>query len=265
MAAADRASARLYHRVVVWLLFLILLLPLAGTLLYSLATSWSATLLPSGLTLKWYLALWTDARFLTAFGHSLLVCVGALALAVVLILPLLFVVHYHFPRLDALMNILILLPFAVPPVVSSVGLLQLYGSGPLAMTGTPWILIGCYFTVALPFMYRAITNNLQALNLRDLMDAAQLLGASPWQAAWRVVLPNLRKGLMVALLLSFSFLFGEFVFANLLVGTQYETLQVYLNNMRNSSGHFNSALVISYFLFVLVMTWIATRLNKDTH
>eukprot|EP01030_Chromulinospumella_sphaerica_P007855 gene7855-7688_t len=149
------------------------------------------------------------------------------------------------------MNILILLPFAVPPVVSSVGLLQLYGSGPFAMVGTPWILIGCYFTVALPFMYRAITNNLQAINLRDLMDAAQLLGASTFQAAFLVVLPNLRKGLMVALLLSFSFLFGEFVFANILVGTRYETLQVYLNNMRNSSGHFTSALVISYFLFVL--------------
>jgi putative spermidine/putrescine transport system permease protein len=198
-----------------------------------------------------------------AFGQSLLVCVGALMLSVVLILPLLFVVHYHFPKLDALMNILILLPFAVPPVVSSVGLLQLYGSGPMAMVGTPWILIGCYFTVALPFMYRAITNNLQAINLRDLMDAAQLLGASTWQAAFLVVLPNLRKGLMVALLLSFSFLFGEFVFANILVGTRYETLQVYLNNMRNSSGHFTSALVISYFFFVLVLTWVANILNKD--
>ncbi|WP_257205392.1 ABC transporter permease, partial [Pseudomonas monteilii] len=133
----------------------------------------------------------------------------------------------------------------------------------MAMVGTPWILIGCYFTIALPFMYRAITNNLQAINLRDLMDAAQLLGASTWQAALLVVLPNLRQGLMVALLLSFSFLFGEFVFANLLVGTRYETLQVYLNNMRNSSGHFNSALVISYFAFVLVLTWVANRLNKD--
>ncbi|MDV9033871.1 MULTISPECIES: ABC transporter permease [unclassified Pseudomonas] len=252
-----------YHRTVVYLLFLILLLPLAGTLLYSLATSWSATLLPSGLTLKWYVQLWSEPRFLAAFGQSLLVCIGALVLSVVLILPLLFVVHYHFPRLDALMNILILLPFAVPPVVSSVGLLQLYGSGPMAMVGTPWILIGCYFTIALPFMYRAITNNLQAINLRDLMDAAQLLGASPLRAALTVVLPNLRKGLLVALLLSFSFLFGEFVFANLLVGTRYETLQVYLNNMRNSSGHYNSALVISYFAFVLVLTWVANRLNKD--
>jgi len=263
MSRAEHNAPGLYHRVVVWLLFLILLLPLAGTLLYSLATSWSASILPSGLTFKWYLQLWGDPRFLQAFGQSLVVCVGALVLSVLLILPLLFAVHYHFPRLDALMNVLILLPFAVPPVVSSVGLLNLYGSGPLAMVGTPWILIGCYFTVALPFMYRAITNNLQAINLRDLMDAAQLLGASTFQAAFLVVLPNLRKGLMIALLLSFSFLFGEFVFANLLVGTRYETLQVYLNNMRNSSGHFNSALVISYFFFVLLLTWGANRLNKD--
>lgn len=263
MSRAEHNAPGLYHRVVVWLLFLILLLPLAGTLLYSLATSWSASILPSGLTFKWYLQLWGDPRFLQAFGQSLVVCVGALVLSVLLILPLLFAVHYHFPRLDALMNILILLPFAVPPVVSSVGLLNLYGSGPLAMVGTPWILVGCYFTVALPFMYRAITNNLQAINLRDLMDAAQLLGASTFQAAFLVVLPNLRKGLMIALLLSFSFLFGEFVFANLLVGTRYETLQVYLNNMRNSSGHFNSALVISYFFFVLLLTWGANRLNKD--
>ena len=91
------------------------------------------------------------------------------------------------------------------------------------------MLVGCYFTIALPFMYRAITNNLQAINLRDLMDAAHLLGASTWKAALLVVLPNLRKGVMVALLLSFSFLIGEFVFANLLVGTRYETLQVFLN------------------------------------
>ena len=259
----SRNASPLYHRVVVYALFLILLVPLAATLLYSLATSWSASVLPDGLTLKWFMTLWSDPRFLVAFGQSLLVCFGALILSVALVLPLMFVIHYYFPRLDALMNVLILLPFAVPPVVSSVGLLQLYASGPVPIVGTPWILVGCYFTIALPFMYRAISNNLQAINLHDLMDAAHLLGASTWKAAFLVVLPNLRNGLMVSLFLSFSFLFGEFVFANLLVGTRYETLQVYLNNMRNSSGHFNSALVISYFFFVLVFTWAATRLNKD--
>ncbi|MCO2080025.1 ABC transporter permease, partial [Pseudomonas aeruginosa] len=162
MSRADRRPAALYHRLVVCALFLILVLPLAATLLYSLATQWSATLLPDGLTLKWYLTLWSDQRFLLAFARSLLVCFGALAFSVLLILPLMFVIHYHFPRLDGVMNVLILLPFAVPPIVSSVGLLQLYASGPLEMIGTPWVLVGCYFTIALPFMYRAITNNLQA-------------------------------------------------------------------------------------------------------
>ncbi|MDO9617254.1 MAG: ABC transporter permease subunit [Pseudomonas sp.] len=262
MSHAEKRSP-LFHQLVVYSLLLILLLPLLGTLLYSFSTSWSASVLPSGLTFKWYLALWSDARFLAAFGRSLLVCLAALALSLVLILPLLFVVSYHFPKLDAVMNVLILLPFAIPPVVSSVGLMQLFAGGPLPILGTPWILIGCFFTIALPFMYRAISNNLQAINLRDLMDAAHLLGASTWRAAFMVVLPNLRKGLMVSVFLSFSFLFGEFVFANLLVGSRYETLQVYLYNMRNDSGHFTSALVISYFLFVLLMTWAANRLNKD--
>lgn len=255
-------SEYVYHRVVVWLVLLILALPLVATLLYALATRWGASMLPDGLTLKWMVQLWNDPRFLLALGRSLLLCFGALLLSLILVLPAMFVIAYYFPKLDGVMNILILLPFAVPPVVSSVGLLQLYSAPPLMLTGTPWILIGCYFTLALPFIYRAIANNMQAINLRELVDAAHLLGASTWQAAWLVVLPNLRKGATIALLLSFSFLIGEFVFANLLVGTRYETLQVYLYNVRNSSGHFSSALVIAYFLVVLLVTWLANTLNR---
>lgn len=253
----------IYHRVIVWLVFLALALPLVATLLYALATNWSATILPDGFTFKWMNKLWSDPRFLVALGHSLLICFGALIFSLVLVLPTMFVIAYYFPKLDAVMNILILMPFAVPPVVSSVGLLQLYSQPPLLLTGTPWILIGCYFTIALPFIYRAIANNMQAINIRELIDASHLLGASTWQAALLVVLPNLRKGALIAVLLSFSFLIGEFVFANILVGTSYETLQVYLYNVRNASGHFSSALVISYFFVVLLVTWLANILNRE--
>ena len=86
MNRAEPGSAALYHRVVVYLLFAILLLPLAGTLVYSIASSWSATILPSGFTFKWYIQLWSDPRFLHAFGQSLLVCVGALVLSCLLTL-----------------------------------------------------------------------------------------------------------------------------------------------------------------------------------
>lgn len=257
----QNANHSLYHKTVVYGIVGIMLVPIIATLVYSLSSRWGATILPDGFTFDWYLKLLSDTRFIEAFGRSLLVCVAALALSTLLILPTIFVVFYYFPKLDRVMNLLILLPFAVPPVVSSVGLLQLYADSAVPIVGTPWILIGTYFTIALPFMYRALANSFSAINLRDLMDAAHLLGASTTQAFLQIVLPNVRKGLMASLFLSFSFLLGEFVFANILVGTRYETLQIYLYNMRQTSGHFTSALVMTYFLFIFFCTWLASRLG----
>lgn len=257
----QNANHSLYHKTVVYGIVGIMLVPIIATLVYSLSSRWGATILPDGFTIDWYLKLLSDARFIEAFGRSLLVCGAALALSALLILPAIFVVFYYFPKLDRVMNLLILLPFAVPPVVSSVGLLQLYADSDVPIVGTPWILIGTYFTIALPFMYRALANSFSAINLRDLMDAAHLLGASTTQAFLQIVLPNARKGLMASLFLSFSFLLGEFVFANILVGTRYETLQIYLYNMRQTSGHFTSALVMTYFLFIFFCTWLASRLG----
>lgn len=253
----------LYHYSVLSLLLLILMAPIAATALYSVSTSWGATLLPDGLTLDWYYQLWTDERFLTAFFRSLWICFAALLVAIGCTFPVIFVVYYVFPKLKSAMNLVVILPFAIPPVVSSVGLLQLYSGDPLALTGTPWILIGCYFMIALPFIYRAIENNLNAINLFDLIDTAHLLGANTLQAVWRIILPNLKNGLLSAICLSFSFLIGEFLFANMLVGGQYETLQVYLYNIRNRSGHYASALVVSYFLLILMATLIANTLSRE--
>ncbi|AOI60905.1 ABC transporter permease [Burkholderia diffusa] len=253
-----------FHRGVVGLLSVLLVAPVVATLLYSLSRHWEATILPEGLTFDWYARLWHDTRFLIAFGHSLLLCVGTLLLATLTIVPAAFVVCYRFPRLDRWMNVLILIPFSMPPVVASVGLLQLFADGPLPLVGTPWILLGSYFTIVLPFVYRALADSLRSLDVTSLMDAAYLLGADTPQAFVRVILPNLRKGLTASLLLSFSLLLGEFVFANMLAGARYETLQVYLYGLNAGSGHLTSALVMSYFLSTLVLTGFATRLGHSS-
>ncbi|MAY70494.1 MAG: ABC transporter permease [Halomonas sp.] len=263
-AAAPLSATFNPYAWIVGSVFAVLALPLVATLGYALATRWGATLVPDGLTLAWFVELWTTPRFLAAFARSLAVAVGALALSLVLVMPVALLAHTRYPWLDRWMNTLILMPFAVPPVVSSVGLLKLYAGGPLPLVGTPWILIPTYFTIVLPFMYRAIANSLRAVDVQSLMDAAQLLGAGPLKAFFLVILPNLRGGVQIAIFLSFSFLVGEFVFANMLVGTRFETLQVYLNNMRGASGHFTSALVITLFAFTLILTWLGNRQAEHT-
>lgn len=142
-------KAKIYHYAVLFLVFLFLALPLMATFLYSISTSWGVSVLPDDLTLKWYQELFHDERFLLALWHSLLVCVGSILLSVILVSPLVFVLNYYFLKLKAFVNILIIMPFAVPPIVSCVGLLQLYADN---MGGTAWILIFTYFTIALPFI-----------------------------------------------------------------------------------------------------------------
>ncbi|MDO5679300.1 MAG: ABC transporter permease [Pelistega sp.] len=253
-------KGNLYHKSVITIVMLLLLIPLLATLLYSFSAVWGATVLPEKLTLDWYIKLWSDPRFLISFARSIFLCFISIFVSLLVIVPLAFIIEYRYPKWQSMMDIVILLPFAMPPIVASVGLLQIFSGSPIM--GTPWILVGCYFTIVLPFMYRSLVNNLRALNLHDLMDAASLLGSSAPQAFMRVVLPNIRKGILSAWFIAFSLLFGEFVFANMLVGTNFETLQVYLYNMRQTSGHFTSAIVISYFLVILILTLLANRFNK---
>lgn len=253
---------QLYHKTVIGVTALILLLPIAATVIYAFSSSWGATILPDGLTTRWFEQLLSDPRFMAAMGRSFFICLATLAFSTLLVLPAVFAVFYYFPKLKDLMEILIILPFAVPPVVSSVGLLQIYAGEPFEIVGTPWILVGTYFTIAVPFMYRSLANGLEGINLKDLIDAAHLLGASTFSAFMRCILPNLNRALLASLFLSFSFLMGEFVFANILVGTRFETLQIYLYTKRMTSGHFNAAIVATYFFLTLILTWIAMYLSR---
>ncbi len=257
------ASHRWPHFLVLSIIAVFLALPVLATALYAIALDWGATILPKGWTLTWLSDLWSDKRFLLAFRNSLFVCVASALVCIVVCMPILMLVHTKLPKLGKWMNVVVTLPFAVPPVVASVGLLQLYSNGFFAMTGTPWILIGCYFTIALPFVYRALDNNMRALNIKELVDAAELLGASTWQATWYVVLPNLKNGMLVAFFVSLSFLMGEFVFANLLASSRFETIQVYLYSIKNMSGHYSSALVFSYFSIILLLTFVVSLLNEN--
>lgn len=250
------------HYIITALILIYLFLPLAGTFLYSIATEWQNTVLPEGITFKWYTQVLSDGRFLESLFRAFLVCTATLIICLIIMIPTMLIIDCYFPALDKILSFLSMIPFAIPGVVSAVGLLKIYSNGPVPLTGTIWILIGAYFILTLPYMYRGIKNSMMALDTKCLVEAAQLLNASKLQTFVFVILPNIMKGIVVSTLLSFSILFGEFVLTNLLAGGNFETVQIYLYNMKNKSGHLSSTVVIIYFIFVLIATTIALKLNK---
>jgi putative spermidine/putrescine transport system permease protein len=263
-AVSDKGSAgsRIWHRFVVVVILGFLLMPLLATFLFSISTEWQNTVLPEGYTLAPYVDLFTDERFLFALGRSFLVAVITVACSLTIMVPTIFIVSLYVPRLERWLQTVVLLPFALPGVVAAVGLIKLYSSPPLAISGTIWILIGVYFIIILPYVYQSTRNSLRSINAAELMEAAEVLGAGKVRAFLRVILPNIMPGIIVASLLSFSIVFGEFVLANMLVGGSYEVVQVYLYRMLGTSGHTSSATIVIFFTLVFILYALVLKIGN---
>ena len=128
------------------------------------------------------------------------------------------------------------------------------------------MLFGAYSIMVLPYIYQGIRNNLNAINSKMLVDAAQMLGAGRLYAFFRVVIPNIMSGVIVSSLLAVSIVFGDFVLANNIAGNNYQNIQVYLYvNMTKSSSK-ASAIVVLIFVVVFGITgtvlWIQNKGKK---
>jgi sulfate transport system permease protein len=114
----------------------------------------------------------------------------------------------------ALFDALIDLPFAVSPVVIGLSLFLLYGrEGWLHLPfqvifSVPGIVLATIF-VSLPFVVREVTPVLREVG-DEQEQAAATLGASGWQAFWRITLPSIRWGIAYGVVLSVARCIGEF-------------------------------------------------------
>ena len=190
--------------------FLYFFLPLFSTFEFSLR------MLKGRYTFEAYRVAFTDPAFFRNFGYSLLWSVLTIAISLALVVPTAYWVHLRMPRLRPLVEFITLMPFVVPAVVLTFGLIRLYGSPPILLTPTPILLVAGYVVLSLPYMFRAVDTGLRSIDVRTLTEAAQSLGASGFVTLTRVIFPNLRVALLSGIFLTFAIVMGEFTFASLL-------------------------------------------------
>ncbi|OWY39490.1 ABC transporter permease [Xenophilus sp. AP218F] len=163
-------------------------------------------------------------RLLWSFGQALASC----ALALLIGLPVAWVLaRFDFAGRRLLLRLL-LLPFVMPTLVAAMGVLALFGpqgvSG-LNLQDTPWLLLYGNLFFNLPLVIRAACDGLAQVPASRLA-AARTLGASRWRAFWRVEWPALLPWLGSALCLVFLYCFSGFGLALLLGGQRYATVEV---------------------------------------
>jgi putative spermidine/putrescine transport system permease protein len=185
---------------------LFLLLPLLAVIPVSLTPS-RMLAMPSGeLSLRHYRALIEDPRWIDSILLSIRIGVVSSAFSTVLALCFSLGVWMFQPRFTAVLVGFVLLPMVVPPVVSAITLYFLLTS--ISRFSSffgydTWLGVAmAHAVMTVPFATVLILVSLSQLDRRiDL--AARGLGAKVWERATRIIMPNIKFGIVTAALLSF--------------------------------------------------------------
>jgi len=198
-----------------------LILPLLVIVPMALTSGTMLTLPTPGWSLRWFDNVFADPRWISALQNSLVIGIGSTVLAVVLGTPAAIGLAWgRFPGRNALLA-LIAVPIVLPIVIIAVAVFAFYAS--LGMIGSRLSLILVHAGLAAPVIVTTVMASLQTFD-RNLLRAAASLGASPWTAFRRVLLPMIAPGVAVGALIGFVISFDEVVVASYLTTAEQRTL-----------------------------------------
>jgi putative spermidine/putrescine transport system permease protein len=235
------------------LVYLFLALPSIVVVGASFNTSELLAFPPSGFTLRWYAATFSNSAFMSGLWLSLYLAAAATVLSLIVGAPAAYALARFDFRGRATAQSILLSPLAVPAVVFAIGLLQL-----LLLLGLARTFLGlaiAHLVITLPYVVRNMT---AAFALYDpaLEDAARNLRASTFQLVWRVTLPVMLPSILSSAVFAFVTSFGNLTVSIFLAGPRLSTLPVqifaYVDQSLDPSVAAVSTLVILVTLGVIL-------------
>ncbi len=198
------------------------------------------------------------------FLRSALAAAPAAVLAAALALPVVYLTVRHPSRLAAVLDRLVYLGYAIPPLAFALAMVF------MALTVMPWayqtlgLLIFAYTLTFMALTVGPIRSALLQMGTRT-EEAARALGAGRWQAFRRVTLPRLRRAIIAGALLVFIMVVKELPITFLLAPTGYTTLATRVfahtsEGMLYEAAPYATLLVLFASLFVgLIMRYEGRR------
>lgn len=197
----------------VLLIYAFIFLPVIILILYS----FQAGTLPippfNGPSLRWYEAVFNDARMMDALWNSLAVALASSLVAVVLAFLAAYALARHRPPGTGLFRWIITAPLTVSYLIIGMGLLITFNT-----IGIPKSLFAVgigHVVINLPLCF-AIIYSQMGEHQAALERAARDLGAAEWQVLTRISVPLLWPAIFASYFLSFTLSWDEFIIAFLL-------------------------------------------------
>ncbi|EJO5347433.1 extracellular solute-binding protein [Clostridium botulinum] len=209
------------------LVYVFLYLPILVLVVFSFNKSkLNATF--TGFTLDWYKNLINNTQILEALKNSLIIAFVSTVFAVIIgTLAAIGMYRYKFKGKNA-MEGLLYIPVVIPEIVMGISMLAFFSS--LNLSAGLVTLILAHITFCISYVIIVVRARLDGFDA-SLEEAAQDLGATPWQTLTKITLPVISPGIISGALLAFTLSLDDVIISFFAAGPDSNTLPLKIYSM----------------------------------
>lgn len=155
-------------------------------------------------------------------------------------------------------------PIMNPEIVTAIGLMLLFITFQIEKGFVTLLLAHIAFCI--PYVILSIMPKIKSLD-PNLADAAMDLGATPWQALVKVIVPQIMPGIVSGALIAFTMSFDDFVISYFVTGQGVKNLSIMVYTMSkriNPSVNAISTLVVLLITIILTIVNVLPMIRKKT-
>lgn len=256
-------SHKLCRRIMIGAILLFFYFPILYMLVFSFNGSRSLTSF-DGFSLQWYDKMLHDPNMLEAIYYTLITAVAATVISTAVGT----VTAIGLSKLRRMVREVVSqinnLPIMNPEIVTAVGLMLFYVSLRIEKGFVTMLLAHIAFCI--PYVILSVMPKLRSLD-DNLAEAAMDLGATPWQAMRKVIVPQLMPGIISGALIAFTMSFDDFTISYFVTGNGVKNISTLVWTMSkriNPSINALSAIIVLMITVTLLLVNLLPIIKEKT-
>ncbi len=237
-------------KIILTLTMLFFYLPILYIIIFSFNDSRSLTKF-SGFSLRWYEKMFADSTMMEAVLYTVIIAVIATVVATVVGTITAIGLSKSRKVVQKMVERINDLPVMNPDIVTAISLLMFF-SVLTVKKGFGTLLIA-HIMFCIPYVMLSVTPKLRSLD-PNLIDAAMDLGATPFQALTKVIVPQIKPGIISGALIAFTMSFDDFVISYFTTGNGVNNISILVYTMsKRVNPSINALSTIVILLITLVL------------
>ena len=254
-------KTKIHERIFTALVLSFFYLPILYVVLFSFNSSKSLSRF-TGFSLQWYEKMFADRMIMSAIGYTVLCAVIATFVSTIVGTVTAIGLSKSRRILRETVNQVNNLPMLNPDIVTAIGFMLFFTSLKIKTGFTTMVLAHIAFCI--PYVILSVMPKLRTLD-PNLAEAALDLGCTPLEALWKVILPQIRPGIISGALVAFTMSFDDFVISLFTTGPGISNISIYVYGAVkrvNPTINALSAIIVYVITIVLIVMNVVPMIRE---